>query len=62
MRKQDLGKEAQAALKYYRKNPNSLQWVALDAFRIWYPKQYWLEDGTAGIETTVIEFQLKEVK
>lgn len=62
MLKRELGEEAQEALKYYRKNPNSLEWIALDAFRIWYPKGYLLDDGTVGIDTVVIEFQLKEVK
>lgn len=61
-RKRELGEEAQEALKYYRKKPDSLRWIALDAFQIWYPKGYWLEDGTVGIDTTVIEFQVKEVK
>lgn len=62
MLKRELGEEAQTALKYFRKNPKSLQWIALDAFRIWYKKPYVDEHGCPGIEIVCIEFQIKEVR
>lgn len=61
MKKAELGKEAQEALKYYRQNPKSLVWTALNVFRIYYPTNYTLDDGTVGTDIVSMEFHVKEV-
>ena len=58
--KKELGEDAIEALKHYRKYPRSIQWIALDSFRIWYNKTYELDDGNMSMELSSVEFRVKE--
>lgn len=64
MAKRKLSKDAIAALKQARDEDNwsSVEWIALDAFRVWYKIPYWDENGSAGIDIGFKEFVVKEVK
>lgn len=56
----NLSDEARAALSHYTKHQASLEWIALDAFRIWYPQPYQNDDGSSGVEICSKEFKIIE--
>jgi hypothetical protein len=55
--KKDVSNEGILALNMWRDGKAKIQWVALDAFRIWYSKL-----TPEGLELTCKEFVIKEVK
>lgn len=63
MLRRKLSDEAVEALKIaFKDRARRIEWIALDAFRVWYEKPYWDEDGSVGREIVCKEFEVKEVK
>jgi hypothetical protein len=56
-----LSKEAIEALTHMSKHPESKEWIARDAFRVWYEKLYWLDDGSVGKEIISKDFKIEEL-
>lgn len=62
MKTKDISQEAMVILNMWRDGKAQIQWIALDAFRIWFKRPYIDEDGCAGIEIGSKDFQIKELK
>lgn len=50
-----MSKDAIEALDYANKNHDSIEWIALDAFRVWYMKK-----GSDALEIVCKEFNVSE--
>lgn len=58
----DISQEAMLILNLWRDGKAQIEWIALDAFRIWYKRPYIDDEGVGGIEVGCKDFQIKELK